>query len=215
MISVIFDMDGTLLDTQSVFVPVWDKAGEAQGFKNLGRCIPDVCGKNDEGWMAYLREKFPTMDVEKFRADAQRLTEEMMVVRYKKGAKELLDFLKSKGVKIALASGSSHNSINHHLNEVGATHYFDVIVGGMDVANGKPAPDIFLLAAEKLGVKPETCIVIEDSENGIKAGVAAGMRCIGVPDVVGFSAEVKNILFAEFCNLSEALPIFIELLEQE
>lgn len=214
MISVIFDMDGTLLDTQSVFVHVWDRAGQEQGFENMGRCIPDVCGTNDEGWRAYLKTNFPTLDVDRFRVDAQRYTDEMMVVRYKDGAKELLDFLKSKGVKLALASGSSHKSISHHLNEVGATHYFDVVVGGMDVKNGKPAPDIFLLAAEKLGEAPENCIVVEDSANGIKGAAAAGMRCIGIPDVVAFPREIKNILFAEFCSLKEALPTFVDLFKE-
>lgn len=213
MISVIFDMDGTLLDTQAVCIPAWERAGEEQGYKNMGRCIPDVCGTNIIGWSEYLRKNFPLIDVDKFNADMRRFTIEMLEVRYKPGAEELLKYLKSKGVKMALASGSSHNSINHHLKEVGATEFFDVIVGGVDVENGKPAPDIFLFAAQKLGVKPENCIVIEDSSNGVKAAVAAGMKCIGVPDVAPFDSEVKAILFAEFCDLKEALPIFIELVE--
>ena len=88
---------------------------------------------------------------------------------------------------------------------------FDVIVGGKDVENGKPAPDIFLLAAQKLGVNPEDCFVIEDSENGIRAGAAAGMKCIGIPDIVSFSEEVKALMAAQFSSLDEAIGLFEKL----
>ncbi len=211
MISVIFDMDGTLLDTQQVCIPAWDKAGEEQGFHHMGRCIPDVCGTNIIGWSAYLRRNFPTLDIDRFNSAARRYTIEMLEVRYKPGAEDLLRFLKSKGIKTALASGSSHESINHHLDVVAGKDFFDVIVGGVDVENGKPAPDIFLLAAEKLGVAPETCVVLEDSCNGVRAAVAAGMRCVGIPDVAPFSEDVKALLLAEYVSMCEALPLFKDL----
>ena len=212
MISVIFDMAGTLLDTQQVCIPAWDKAGENQGFHNMGRCIPDVCGTNIVGWSAYLRKNFPTLDIDKFNSDARRYTIEMLVVRYKPGAEELLKYLKSKEIKLALASGSSHESINHHLEAVGGKDSLDVIVDGVDVPNGKPAPHKFLLAAEKLGVSPETCVVLEDSGNGVKAAAAAGMRCIGIPDIAPFTDDVKKLLFAEFSSMCEAHALLEKLI---
>ncbi len=208
MFSVIFDMDGTLLDTQRIFIPCWDWAGERQGIKNLGSHVPNVCGSNDAGWMKYLKDNFPTIDLDVFVKEIRQYVVENMVVKYKKGAEDLLKFLKDKGIKIALASGSSHTSIDHHLEKVGGAHYFDVIVGGMDVENGKPAPDIFLLAAEKLGVAPEDCYVIEDSANGIRAGHAAGMKCIGIPDLVQFDSEVKAMMTGEFASMVEAAEFF-------
>ena len=135
-----------------------------------------------------------------------------LVVRYRPGAEKLLNFLKKKGVKLALATGSSKKTIEQHLKTVGATNVFDVIVPGTAVTNGKPAPDIFLLAAQNLGVNPADCYVIEDSPKGIIAGYNAGMKCIGIPDVLQFDAETKALLTAEFSNLAEAIPFFESLL---
>ena len=208
MISVIFDMDGTLFDTQRICIPAWDFAGERQGFANVGQHIPAVCGMSDVGWKKHLRDNFPTMDVEKFSAEARQYVVDNLVVKYMPGAEELVKFLREKGVKLAIASGSSQGSIKHHLAEVGGTHYFDAIVGGADIENGKPAPDIFLLAAKKLGAKPEDCYVIEDSPNGIRAGFAAGMKAIGVPDIAQFTDEIKALETAEYKSMFEVLEYF-------
>ncbi len=212
MFSVIFDMDGTLLDTQSICVPAWEYAGREQGISGLGDCIPDVCGMNEIGWTAYLEQNFSELDIELFKKTMREYIIENGKVTYKKGAEALISFLKGNGIKLALASGSSHASIDHHLKEVGATDVFSVVVGGKDVENGKPAPDIFLLAAEKLGVNPKDCFVLEDSENGIRAGYAAGMKCIGIPDVTSFSEEVKSLMTAHLSSLDEAIKIFEKIL---
>ena len=209
---VIFDMDGTLLDTQSICVPAWEYAGRMQGVSGVGDHIQYVCGMNEVGWSAYLEQNFGQMDLELFKDTMRKYIIENGKVTYKKGAEELISFLKENGIKIALASGSSHKTIEHHLSEVGATDIFEAVVGGKDVENGKPAPDIFLLAAEKLGVKPAECFVIEDSENGIRAGYAAGMRCIGIPDVAPFSEEVKALMMAHLSTLDEAIGIFERML---
>ncbi len=213
MFSVIFDMDGTLLDTERICVPAWNHAGEKQGFHNVGKHIPAVCGTTAADSSRYLADTYPTMDVPTFKQDVRDYIEKHMVVQYKPGAEQLLRFLKENDVKLALASGSSHASIEHHLKAVGATDYFDVVVSGADVPNGKPAPDVFLLTARKLGVDPRECYVIEDSQNGIKAAVCAGMRCIGVPDIVQFSDEIKHLLTAEFNSLHEALVFFQALID--
>ena len=208
MFSVIFDMDGTLFDTQRICIPAWDWAGEKQGFQNVGEHIPFVCGMSDAWWKKHLRDNFPTMDIEKFSRDARQFIADNLVVKYMPGAEELVKFLKEKGVKLAIASGSSQGSIKHHLAEVGGTHYFDAIVGGADIENGKPAPDIFLLAAKKLGAKPEDCYVLEDSPNGIRAGFAAGMKAIGVPDIAQFTDEIKALETAEYKSMFEVLEYF-------
>lgn len=211
MLAVIFDMDGTLLDTQRICVPAWEWAGANQGLKGLGQHIPNVCGHNEPSWTKYLVDNFPTLNIPVFKKDVHDYIEEHLVVRFKSGGKQLLEFLKTNGFKIALASGSSHTSIDHHLNEVGATDFFDVTVGGVDVQNGKPAPDIFLLAAEQLGVEPKDCFVLEDSSNGIRAGYAAGMKCIGIPDLVQFPQEIKDMMYAELSSMEEAIPLFASL----
>ena len=207
MISVIFDMDGTLLDTQRICIPAWEYAGRCQGFEGAGEHIYNVCGMNNQGSNQYIKDNFPNVDPEKFKEDERAYITQYGVVEYKKGAKELLEFLKEAGVKIALATGTSRPSVMHHLKAVDAEKYFDAIVCGGDVTNGKPAPDIFLLAAEKIGAEPRDCIVLEDSTNGVKAAVAAGMRCIGIPDIMPFAENIKALMFSHCRNLTEAMKI--------
>lgn len=208
MFSVIFDMDGTLLDTQSIYIPAWDYVGSRQGVTGMGKHISSVCGMNETGWTNFIITNFPTIDIDLFKKDIQDYLNENLVINFKKGGREILEFLKQNGVKIAVASGSSRGTVEHHLNEVGVLDFFDAIVCGSEVENGKPAPDIFLKAAELLGEKPENCFVFEDSENGIKSGVSARMKCIGIPDVAPFSEEIKKLMFACLDDLAQAIPIF-------
>lgn len=208
MFSVIFDMDGTLLDTQRICIPAWDYAGELQGFKNMGKFVPDVCGTNDTGSTNYLLKNFPTLDVIEFKKKSREYIAKNIEVKFKKGAEELLSFLKENNIKFALASGTSRPSVMHHLNELGIADIFNAIVCGGDVENGKPAPDIFLLTAEKLGAEPSDCFVFEDSENGIRAGYSAGMKTFGIEDIVPFKEDVKKLMFKELNFLDEAIEIF-------
>ncbi len=215
MFSVIFDMDGTLLDTQRIGIPAWEYAGKNQGINGMGEEILRVSGMNTQGIICYLKENYPNLDIERFQREKRQYIIENQNVRYKAGAKELLDFLKAKGIKMALASGSTRESIMHHLQQLDATEYFSAIVGDSDVSFGKPAPDIFLLAAKLLGEKSENCFVFEDSVNGIMAASAAGMRCFGIPDVAQFSEDVKARLFAYLTSIDRAIPILEREIENE
>jgi beta-phosphoglucomutase-like phosphatase (HAD superfamily) len=212
MISVLSDMDGTLLDTQRICIPAWDHAGAKQGIENMGRYIPSVCGMNAQGWGGFIIDRHPEIDLDRFTLDAHEYIERNLKIRYKKGAGELLSLLWEGGIRTAVASGSSHASIEHHLRELGVYERFDAVVGGHDVEHGKPAPDIFLLAAEKIGAEPSDCIVFEDSANGVRAGHAAGMRVIGIPDIVEFPADVKALLWHELSDMTEAAEILKKLI---
>lgn len=212
MINVIFDMDGTLLDTQRICIDAWELVGQRHGICGMGADIPVVCGMNRQGWCKYLADKYKGLDTERFSDEVREYVLENLVVRFKKGAEELLEFLEEHGIKKAIASGTSRAGIKRNLEAVGAEDRFDVVVGGADVPNGKPAPDIFLLACERLGAKPEECIVLEDSPNGIRAAVAAGARCIGIPDVAQFSDEIKGMLFKECESMIEVIDIIKEMM---
>lgn len=207
MFSVIFDMDGTLLDTQSISIPAWDYVGGQQGVKNMGKCISSVCGMNEDGWTNFIITNFPTIDIDLFKKGIRDYLAENLVIKFKKGGLEILKFLKQNNVKIGLASGSSRSTVEYNLNEVGVLNFFDAIVCGSEVENGKPAPDIFLKTAELLGEKPENCFVFEDSENGIKSGLGARMKCIGIPDVAPFPEKTKKLMFACLDDLAQAIPI--------
>lgn len=212
MFSVIFDMDGTLLDTQRICVDAWEFAGRAQGVKGLGEHVSVVCGMNEAGWLGYVADNFKSIDPAEFKAVTRRYIMENGKVEFMPGAVELLDFLEANGIKFAIASGSSRESIIHHLTELGVLDKFPVFVGGRDVVNGKPAPDIFLMTAEKMGVRPEDCFVFEDSANGIRAGYKAGMKCIGIEDMTPFPDDVKELMFTQLDCLSDAIDIFKEYL---
>ena len=208
MYSVIFDMDGTLLDTQRIYIPAWDYAGENQGFKKCGDHIKNVLGTNEEAWTQYLVDNFKGVDVARFKADATDYIKKNIVIRFKEGAEELIAYLRKNGIKYAIGSGAATELIRTYLQVLGASDLFDTVAGGEEIKNSKPAPDTFLLAAEKMGVDPKECFVFEDSDNGALAAYNAGMRCIGIPDVVPFSRETKSHLFAELGNLAEAIEVF-------
>lgn len=207
MLYVIFDMDGTLLDTQQGYIPAWEYGGNCQGIPNMGRCIYDVCGMNEPSWVQYLKDHMPTLDIPKFKEDVTAYVEAHRELRLKPGATELIRFLAAHNVPMAVASSSSHAEIVHHLSAVMDIQVFDLIIGGDEVAHGKPAPDIFCRAVERLNATVEECVVFEDSPNGVRAACAAGIRCIGVPDIRPFDATVKALLYRECGTLAEAIPI--------
>ncbi len=207
MFSVIFDMDGTLLDTQRICVPAWDYGGRMQGIENLGQHVFAVCGMNANGSSNYLHTHFPNLDIDLFKQHTRDYIAQNGVVKFKKGAKEILDFLKETGIKIALASGTSRPSVEHHIKAVNAEHYFLATVCGTEVENGKPAPDVFLKAAELIDEKPENCFVFEDSANGVKAAHAAGMKAIGIADIVPFNQDTKSLMFAEHKDFFESIEL--------
>jgi HAD superfamily hydrolase (TIGR01509 family) len=211
MFSVIFDMDGTLLDTQRICIPAWDYAGKKQGYDDMGRFIPQLCGMNQPAIEKFLNDNFPKIDSALMWEDSKEYIIKNLTVRFKDGAKELLDYLKNRGVKIGLATGTSRASTLHHLNAVDATGYFDASVCGPEIENGKPAPDIFLKVAKLLGVEPEDCFVFEDSQNGIIGANRAGMKAIGVPDLAQFSNKTKSLMYCELKTLRDAIEIFEKL----
>ena len=212
MFSVIFDMDGTLTDTQRIFIPAWDLAGNNQGFENAGVNVEYVCGANDEYCTNFIIERFKGIDVQRFKKDVADYIAENGKSKLKDGVVEILSFLKKNKIKMAIASGAPVSVIERHIKATGIAEYFDVITSGDEdeVENSKPAPDIFLLTAKRMGVNAEDCIVFEDSSNGIIAGHDAGMKCIGVADIVPFNDEAQKKAYKCFDRIDEAIPLLEE-----
>lgn len=208
--SAIFDMDGTLIDTQKIYVEAWEIAGRLQGFEGLGDCVKYVCGLKHEDSIKFAKSRYPELDTERFFADYFPYAQEHKSTKLLPGAKELLEFLRSHGIKMAIASSSPKEEIYESLTSAGIVDFFDVIVSGYEVKSGKPAPDVFLLAAEKLGVSPDTCFVFEDATNGVRAAYNAGMRCFGIPDVAIFDDEIVSKSFAIIKSLDEAIKYLEE-----
>ena len=162
-----------------------------------------------------IDEKYPTIPFEDYLPRRQHHFCEIVKdgIPVKEGAHELLTYLKDHGYLIGMATSTGHKSAMEHLERTGMLEYFspNAIITGDMVENGKPAPDIYLLAAERLGVIPSECIGVEDSLNGVRAIHAAGMRAVMIPDIVEPTPEVEALAWKR----CEGLPDIIPLLEAE
>lgn len=191
----IFDMDGLLFDTENLGVRASIEVGRALGYPIDRDLVMKVIGVTHAACEATYSAAIPNFDGTLFFPAFGRWMQETIQkegLGVKTGARELLSFLREKGMPCALASSSPMDLIEFYLKQAGMTECFDQIVSGAMVSRSKPAPDIFLLAARKLGVSPECCMVFEDSINGIKAGRAAGMRVCMVPDLIPYAPELAE-----------------------
>ena len=204
---VIFDMDGVLLNSEVLYQRFWLEALHYYGYpaeKEHILALRSLTGKNAE---LKLKSFFgDSLDYEKVKNKRIVLMDEYVRkngVEIKKGADEILPYLKEKGIKIALATSSPYERAQEHLGMAGLFKYFDQCVCGGMVKNSKPQPDIYLLASEKLGLKPCECIAVEDSPNGVKSAVNAGCKTVMIPDLTPCTEDLKIDLFALCTDLTE------------
>ena len=130
-------------------------------------------------------------------------------VHKKKGLDELLAWLKARGLPAAVASSTYRSLVERNLRTAGVEEYFRKVVTGDQVEQGKPAPDIFLLAARQLGLAPGNCLVLEDSFNGVRAGAAAGCVTVMIPDLSQPTPELLSLCSGCLEDLGQ-VPDFIE-----
>lgn len=203
----IFDMDGTLFDTEKLYRQAWLNVAAEFGEEKNYDLPTAISGTNlGEESLQIIRRFYSNIDakaylarvLEEVRAAAERNLELMT------GVEEILHFFQANGVKMAVASSAPVAVIEKNLVRSNLRGYFEVLVGGDKVANGKPAPDIFLLAAKELNLEPNDCYIFEDSFNGIRSAAASGGVAIMIPDTVQPTAEIKKICAAIFPNLNEA-----------
>ena len=183
--AVIFDMDGVLVDTEHL----WDEVREALTEEWGGRYTPEaqeaMMGMSSPEWSTYLhevvglREPPEVINAEVVRRMLARYETDLPVVP---GAVEAVRRLASDGYRLAVASSSNRELIDAVLRRLELTSVFEITVSSEEVAQGKPAPDVYLETARRLGVEPARCVAIEDSASGIRAAHAAGMRVVAYPN---------------------------------
>lgn len=157
---------------------------------------------------SFFGEEFPTEDVRARRTELINAHIEQNGIELKKGLFELLDFLKTHNIKIAVATATPRDRTLMYLGKINALEYIDAIVCGDMVTIGKPAPDIYLAAAAKLGLIGKECAAFEDSPNGIKSAYSAGCHAIMIPDMTPPDDEILPMLSGVYDSLDEAAEFF-------
>jgi HAD superfamily hydrolase (TIGR01509 family) len=210
--AVVFDMDGLLFDTETLYLEAAILAavefGHDAGTEVFHRTIGVPWARNRQMLLEHFGAAFPVDDfviVWLRHFDAIAATR----LALKPGVVELLDLLDRFGVPKAIATSSSHRTVQHHLTATGIAGRFHAIVGAGDYAAGKPAPDPFLTAAERLGVAPARCLALEDSHNGVRSAAAAGMMTVMVPDLLAPTDEIRALCALVAADLHEVRSLVL------
>ncbi len=205
--AIIFDMDGVLFDTERLVGEIWMQLGEREGLSQIEAVFMGCVGRSYEDtrlvFQHYYGKDFP---FEAFRGEARKMFFEVLEtegIPIKQGANELLMYLQEENYKIGLASSSKTQDILSHLSQAELRDYFKVIIGGDQVRQSKPHPEIYQLACERLRVLPEETFCIEDSLNGIRAGRRAGLKVIMVPDLIAPTPEILTEVHKKCSSLLE------------
>ena len=196
--AVIFDMDGLMFDTERLWDTLWEPACQALGLEmpqDLEAFFTGGRGLAGVRLNEHIHKFFPQTDPQVIVEKVWELAEERFSqgVPCKPGLAELLETLAEKKLPRIVASSSPRALILKNLETTGMARYFEQVVCGADVRHSKPAPDIFLEAARRLGVDIRDCLVLEDSFNGVRAGHAAGAVTVMVPDIAQPDEEIRAL----------------------
>ncbi len=205
----VFDMDGLMFDSERLVYESWQKLMDENGYEyDLDFFKTTIGLRTDESEKVFRGAYGEDFDYTKFKALSRkmffdRIQREGMPI--KKGLFELLDYLKKENIKTAVATSTSSQSALKSLKSAGVYDYFDELVCGDDVFHGKPHPEIFLTAAQRLGLAPCDCAAFEDSINGIKSAHSAGMITVMVPDYLQPTDEIRPMIDCLCDDLSQSI----------
>lgn len=205
--AVIFDMDGVLIDTEKHYNAAWCQAATEAGFpftREHALLLRSCEAKEGEKLMQGIFG--PSFDYYAIRERRRELVRERLAqygLEKKPGVEETLRFLRAKGIKTAVATATALDITKSHLTTIGVYDLFDSIVSAKNVAHGKPEPDVYLYACEQIGERPQDCMAVEDSPNGIMATYRAGLRTVMVPDLTQPDEELTKYLYACVNSLSD------------
>ncbi|MCQ2526037.1 MAG: HAD family phosphatase [Lachnospiraceae bacterium] len=212
--AVIFDLDGTIIDTEKYYRRVWPQALEHYGYhptdeqalelRSLGR---PFAPKKLKEWFG---EDFDYDEVRSYRKELFEKCIQNEGVILKPGVKQLLDELRARNITIAIATATDVERTQRYLEMVGISDYFDKICSAANVKEGKPSPDVYIEACKQLKFDPAACFAVEDAPNGIKSAAAAGCRVIFVPDQTADEPEAEKLVFAKVKTADEIIGLLGE-----
>lgn len=207
---VLFDMDGLMFDTEHIGREGWFEAGRQLDLPITEELIAKLRGTGVSVCREIFNSQIPGRHYDTARAIRVEYADDFIAAHglpVKPGLEELLEWLRRENIPAALATSTGREKALGYLEQAGISEYFSAAVCGTEAANPKPAPDIFLAAAAKLGVEPGNCVVLEDSPNGLRAAKAAGCRAIVVPDLTPAPPEREHLWDAKADTLADVIPI--------
>ncbi|HUD30294.1 MAG TPA: HAD family phosphatase [Novosphingobium sp.] len=208
--AVIFDMDGTLLETEAAHQRAFEEAGYAIGWPLEAALLESMIGINRDANQTKLAEVLgPEFPLARFYLESDARFDDIVNagLPLRPGTEAILGHLRDAGVPMALCTSTEGGIAEARLEQAGLLHYFDVVVTRSDVVEAKPAPEPYLLAASRLGVAPQDCLAVEDSYAGVAAAVAAGIPTIMVPDLLPATEVQESIVLKVLPSLDDLRAI--------
>lgn len=208
---IIFDMDGVLIDSERQSNEGWLWAAGQLGvdmpmwlIDSFKGAPAELCCKFFDDYYKGVIDYWEAKEIRTQHVYKIRETEGIPV---KKGVKDIFEYIRNNGLKCAVATSTRRESAEKTLHEIGVWDYLDAVVYGDEVERGKPEPDIFLRAAKAIGVNPSEAVVVEDSINGIKAGYAADMRVVHIPDTIAIDDDIRKLTYMVCDDLNGLIDV--------
>lgn len=208
---IIFDMDGILIDSERQSNEGWLWAAGQLGVDMPMWLIDSFKGAPAELCCKFFDDYYKGVidywEAKELRTQHVYKIRETEGIPVKKGVKDIFEYIRNNGLKCAVATSTRRESAEKTLHEIGVWDYLDAVVYGDEVERGKPEPDIFLRAAKAIGVNPSEAVVVEDSINGIKAGYAADMRVVHIPDTIAIDDDIRKLTYMVCADLNGLIDV--------
>lgn len=208
---IIFDMDGVLIDSERQSNEGWLWAAGQLGVDMPMWLIDSFKGAPAELCCKFFDDYYKGVidywEAKELRTQHVYKIRETEGIPVKKGVKDIFEYIRNNGLKCAVATSTRRESAEKTLHEIGVWDYLDAVVYGDEVERGKPEPDIFLRAAKAIGVNPSEAVVVEDSINGIKAGYAADMRVVHIPDTIAIDDDIRKLTYMVCADINGLIDV--------